>query len=231
MEAQKEPSYWAAGWSAFAGIMLIMLGLFHAIAGLSEVIDPRRVRRQRGLRLQAQQRRVGLDPPARRHHRLLRRVRDLPRRRLGTDGRRDHRAGQRVRGVLVAALRAGVGDRDHRDRHRRDLGADGARSRRHRLNHGSNGSECRRPAPAGLLRSRSRLAWSLDGHRRLAPDPPGRATGVPPPRQAHRRHLQPGLRVLLLPLEGDAVSGRARPTTCSRPTCASSSRRTLVRPR
>ena len=30
MEAQKEPSYWAAGWSAFAGIMLIMLGLFHA---------------------------------------------------------------------------------------------------------------------------------------------------------------------------------------------------------
>jgi len=40
MEAQREPSYWAAGWSAFAGIMLIMLGLFHAIAGLSEVIDP-----------------------------------------------------------------------------------------------------------------------------------------------------------------------------------------------
>ena len=40
---------------------------------------------------------------------------------------------------------------------------------------------------------------------------PGRATGVPPPRQAHRRHLQPGLRVLLLPLEGDAVSGQPVP--------------------
>jgi len=40
MEAQKEPSYWAAGWSAFAGIMLIMLGLFHAISGLAEVVDP-----------------------------------------------------------------------------------------------------------------------------------------------------------------------------------------------
>ena len=40
MEAQKEPSYWAAGWSAFAGIMLIMLGIFHAFAGLAQVVDP-----------------------------------------------------------------------------------------------------------------------------------------------------------------------------------------------
>jgi len=40
MQVEKQPSYWAAGWSAFAGIMLIMLGLFHAISGLSEVIDP-----------------------------------------------------------------------------------------------------------------------------------------------------------------------------------------------
>jgi len=38
--SERQPSYWAAGWSAFAGIMLIMLGLFHAIAGLAEVIDP-----------------------------------------------------------------------------------------------------------------------------------------------------------------------------------------------
>ena len=40
MQSEKQPSYWAAGWSTFAGIMMIMLGLFHAIAGLAEVIDP-----------------------------------------------------------------------------------------------------------------------------------------------------------------------------------------------
>src|SRR5215211_7430688 len=37
---EKQPSYWAAGWSTFAGLMMIILGLFHAIAGLSEVVDP-----------------------------------------------------------------------------------------------------------------------------------------------------------------------------------------------
>jgi hypothetical protein len=40
MESQREPSYWAAGWATFAGLMLIMLGIFHAISGLAEVIDP-----------------------------------------------------------------------------------------------------------------------------------------------------------------------------------------------
>jgi len=40
MESQREPSYWAAGWATFAGLMMIMLGIFHAISGLAEVIDP-----------------------------------------------------------------------------------------------------------------------------------------------------------------------------------------------
>src|SRR6266542_3247343 len=40
MQSDKQPSYWAAGWATFAGLMLILLGLFHAIAGLSEVVDP-----------------------------------------------------------------------------------------------------------------------------------------------------------------------------------------------
>lgn len=40
MQSDKQPSYWAAGWATFAGIMLIMLGIFHAIAGLAEVVDP-----------------------------------------------------------------------------------------------------------------------------------------------------------------------------------------------
>jgi hypothetical protein len=40
MQSEKEPSYWAAGWATFAGLMLILVGLFHAVAGLSEVVDP-----------------------------------------------------------------------------------------------------------------------------------------------------------------------------------------------
>ena len=36
MESQREPSYWAAGWATFAGLMMIMLGIFHAISGLSQ---------------------------------------------------------------------------------------------------------------------------------------------------------------------------------------------------
>jgi hypothetical protein len=40
MQSERQPSYWAAGWATFAGIMLIMLGVFHAIAGLAEVVDP-----------------------------------------------------------------------------------------------------------------------------------------------------------------------------------------------
>jgi len=40
MQSDKQPSYWAAGWATFAGLMLILLGLFHAIAGLAEVVDP-----------------------------------------------------------------------------------------------------------------------------------------------------------------------------------------------
>jgi hypothetical protein len=36
---EPETSGWAAGWIAFAGIAMIMIGIFHAIAGLSEVFD------------------------------------------------------------------------------------------------------------------------------------------------------------------------------------------------
>ena len=38
--SQREGSAWAAGWIAFAGFMMIMLGAFHAVAGL--VRDHRR---------------------------------------------------------------------------------------------------------------------------------------------------------------------------------------------
>src|SRR5262245_59407328 len=36
---EPEVSGWAAGWITFAGIALIMVGVFHVIAGLSEIMD------------------------------------------------------------------------------------------------------------------------------------------------------------------------------------------------
>jgi hypothetical protein len=37
--SQREGSAWAAGWISFAGFMMIMLGSFHAIAGLVGIIN------------------------------------------------------------------------------------------------------------------------------------------------------------------------------------------------
>ena len=37
--SQREGSAWAAGWISFAGFMMIMLGGFHAVAGLVGIID------------------------------------------------------------------------------------------------------------------------------------------------------------------------------------------------
>jgi hypothetical protein len=36
---EPETSGWAAGWITFAGIAMIMIGVFHAIAGLAEIVD------------------------------------------------------------------------------------------------------------------------------------------------------------------------------------------------
>ena len=36
MQSEKEPSYWAAGWATFAGLMMILIGLFHAISVLAD---------------------------------------------------------------------------------------------------------------------------------------------------------------------------------------------------
>src|SRR4029450_8671205 len=35
----REPSAWAIGWTWFAGFLMIMIGVWHAIAGLSAIID------------------------------------------------------------------------------------------------------------------------------------------------------------------------------------------------
>src|SRR5499426_2898659 len=38
--SEREPSMWAAGWATFAGLMMIILGIFHAIAGFAEIVNP-----------------------------------------------------------------------------------------------------------------------------------------------------------------------------------------------
>jgi hypothetical protein len=35
----REPSGWAIGWTYFAGFMMIVIGAFHAIAGLSSILN------------------------------------------------------------------------------------------------------------------------------------------------------------------------------------------------
>jgi hypothetical protein len=37
--SDRQPSGWAVGWIGFAGCMMILLGLFHAIAGLIAIVD------------------------------------------------------------------------------------------------------------------------------------------------------------------------------------------------
>ena len=36
---QREPSTWAVGWITFAGVVMIMVGFFHVMAGLAGLID------------------------------------------------------------------------------------------------------------------------------------------------------------------------------------------------
>ena len=35
----REPSGWAIGWTWFAGLMMVMIGFWHGIAGLTAIID------------------------------------------------------------------------------------------------------------------------------------------------------------------------------------------------
>ncbi|WP_232827559.1 DUF7144 family membrane protein [Jiangella endophytica] len=35
----REPSAWAVGWTVFAAVMMVMIGVFHAIAGLVSLFD------------------------------------------------------------------------------------------------------------------------------------------------------------------------------------------------
>ena len=39
MDAQREPSGWAIGWTTFAAFMMILVGVYHAIAGLTAIVN------------------------------------------------------------------------------------------------------------------------------------------------------------------------------------------------
>jgi len=39
METQREPSGWAVGWTTFAAFMMILVGVYHAIAGLAAIVN------------------------------------------------------------------------------------------------------------------------------------------------------------------------------------------------
>ena len=133
MQSEKQPSYWAAGWATFAGMMLILVGIFHAISGLAQVVDP-------DAYVTTENYVFKLSSDAWGWIHLIGGIvvffagfaifRGAV---WGRTVRRDHRARQRGRGVRLATVRTRFGDRDHRDRHRGDLGAHGARPRRHRL--------------------------------------------------------------------------------------------------
>lgn len=39
MDAQRQPSGWAIGWITFAAFMMILVGVYHAIAGLAAIVN------------------------------------------------------------------------------------------------------------------------------------------------------------------------------------------------
>ena len=144
----QERSSGAVGWTAFAGVMLILIGFFHALAGLSGIIKDQFYAVTPNYVLEVRRDHVGVDPPDRRHHRPVRGLQPVQRRGLGADDRRDHRWRERDRELRVDPRLPDLGDRRHRDRRRRHLGAHGARPRHHDVAPEAAGSD--------LLRG---LAW------------------------------------------------------------------------
>ena len=133
MQSEKQPSYWAAGWATFAGMMLILVGIFHAISGLAQVVDP-------DAYVTTENYVFKLSSDAWGWIHLIGGIVVFF---AGFAIFRGAVWGRTI-GVIIALVSAAaafawlpfapdLGDRDHRDRHRGDLGAHGARPRRHRL--------------------------------------------------------------------------------------------------
>ena len=122
----------AVGFTMFAAFMMILIGSFHIIAGLAGILEDEFYVATPELGAAVRCDDLGLDPPARGHHRAAGRVLALLRRGLGSHGRRDHGDRQRDRELRVDPALPVLGAHDHRDRRLRDLGPDGPRSRHRR---------------------------------------------------------------------------------------------------
>ena len=106
------------GWIWFAAIMLILIGVFHAIAGLAGIIEnefysvvPATGTEATGDHLLPAVRRhdPGMDPSQRWAHRPVRRHRAVRGRGLGSDSWRDRGRDQRHRELCVATVVSGSG--------------------------------------------------------------------------------------------------------------------------
>ncbi len=151
----RERSSAAVGWISFAAIMLIMIGVFHAIAGLAGIIENEfySVVPAAGTEATGDVYFLQFDATTWGWIHLIGGIIVLLAgfslfrgRGLGSDRRRDRGGDQCHRELCVATVVSGLVDHDDRDRHHRDLGIDRTRTRHHRGRVGG-----RQPGPGTLV--------------------------------------------------------------------------------
>ena len=137
----QQPSAGAVGWTMFAGIMLILIGFFHAIAGFAGILKDEFYAVTPNYILKFDATTWGWIHLIGGVIVAARRLRGVQGRGLGSDGGRHRRSRQRRRELRVAPGVSHLGDRRHRDRRGRHLGPHRARSRHHDDAVGSRGSK------------------------------------------------------------------------------------------
>ena len=80
-------SGFAVGGVMFAAVLMILVGVFQTISGLTAIIDDEFFVVRAELHVRHRHDRLGLDPPASRHRRVPRRSESLRPEGLGRDGR------------------------------------------------------------------------------------------------------------------------------------------------
>ena len=130
MQQERDRSGWAVGWTGFAAFMMLMIGTFHAIAGLAGILEDE-------VYVATPKYIFEFDATAWGWIHLILGIvvvlalRPVQRRGLGPNGRRDPGRTERDRELRVHPVVSAVVDHDHRGRRGRDLGADGTRARYH----------------------------------------------------------------------------------------------------
>ena len=124
---ERETSGWAVGWATFAALMMIMIGFWHAIAGLVALFENE-------FYVVGHEYVFQLDVTTWGWIHLILGVRRGPRRRgtvqrcgVGQDNRRHPGGGQRRGSICLASLLPDLGRAHRRLGYLRDLGVDGSR--------------------------------------------------------------------------------------------------------